>query len=123
MKQFVYASVLFVSPLLVAAQIGPAGGNFGEVDTFFLRVLAFIDTILVPLIFALALLVFIYGMFKYFVLGGGNAEEQEKGKQLALWAIIGFVLMVSIWGIVNIIAGGLFPGATPPTLPGTPGAP
>lgn len=115
MKYLLTTSALLLMPAMVTAQ-----EYFGEVDVFFRNILGFINNILVPLIFALALLVFIYGMFKFFVLGGDNEEEQKKGKQLVLWAIIGFVLMVSIWGIVNLLAGSLFPGADAPTLPGTP---
>lgn len=111
--------VLGLSPALVSAQ-----GYFGQIDDFFLRVQGFIGDILIPLIFAAALLMFIYGMFKFFILGGHNKESQEEGKQLILWAVIGLVLMVSIWGIVNIIAGGLFgASADAPELPTLPGSP
>lgn len=110
-----YIAVLFLLPFATFAQ-----EYFGEVDTFFINIGGFIDNILIPLLFTLALLVFLFGMFKYFILGGGNESEREKGKQLIMYSLIGFVLMVSIWGIVNIIAGGLFGTATPPTIPGTP---
>lgn len=110
MKQFIYAVVLIFLPAISFAQLG-------TIDTFFNKIIGFINNILIPLIFGLALLVFIYGVYKYFILGGSNEEEQKKGKQLVLWAVIGFVLMVSIWGIVNIIAGGLFPDTQPPILP------
>ena len=49
---------------------------------------------LIPMVFALSLLIFIWGMFKFFILGGANDEDRAKGKQLIIWAIIGFVLMV-----------------------------
>jgi len=110
-----YAMLILLMPIVTSAQ-----QYFGEVDTFFTNIGGFIDNILIPLLFTLALLVFVFGMFKYFILGGGNEAEREKGKQLITYAIIGFVLMVSIWGIVNIIAGGLFGTTTVPTIPGTP---
>ena len=94
---------------------------FGEVDTFFGRVNGFIEDILIPLIFTVALVVFLFGMFKYFILGGDSDTEREKGRNLMVWSLIGFVLMVSIWGIVNMLAGGLFgTNNQPPRLPGTP---
>ncbi|MBI4086550.1 hypothetical protein HY416_01055 [Candidatus Kaiserbacteria bacterium] len=65
-----------------------------------------LNTTLVPLIFALAFLLFLWGMFKYFFWGGGEEEKREEGKQLMLWAIIAFLLMVSIWGIVNVLSSG-----------------
>ena len=93
---------------------------FGEVDTFFNRAVGFIDKVLVPLIFVFVFLVFLYGMFKYFIAEGANDASRETGKKLVLWSIMGFVLMVSIWGIVNIVAEGLFGTTSAPTLPGTP---
>lgn len=97
-------------PLLAFAQ-------FGEVDTFFNNIGDFINNVLIPLVFGVALLVFIYGMFQYFILGGADEGSRESGRKLMMWAIIGFVVMVSIWGIVNIVAGGLFPDNTPPKMP------
>lgn len=91
------ASTTFL-PVVALAQ-------FGEINTFVGKVTTFINNVLIPLIFAVALLVFIWGMFKYFINKG--AEEKEQGKTLALYAVVGFVLMVSIWGIVNVVAGGL----------------
>ncbi len=97
-----------------------ASAYFGEIDTFFGNVLGFINGVLIPLIFTVALLAFVWGMTKFFVINGDNEGERKKGKDLMVWSIAGFVLMVSIWGIVNLIAGGLFSSATTPTLPGIP---
>jgi hypothetical protein len=67
----------------------------------------FINNTLIPLVFALALLVFFYGIFKYFILGGGDESNRKDGRQLMLYAIIGFVVMASIYGIVALVSGGL----------------
>tara|TARA_B100000745_G_scaffold107052_1_gene68511 strand:- start:2221 stop:2571 length:351 start_codon:yes stop_codon:yes gene_type:complete len=111
MNKIVFAASLFVLPVIASAQ------NFGEVDTFFGKVTGFINDTLIPLVFALALLVFVYGMFNFFILGGASDDSREKGRQLIMWSIIAFVLMVSIWGVVNMLAGGLFPDNTPPKMP------
>ncbi len=84
-----------------------AQANFGEVGGFIGTIMAFINSTLIPLVFALALLMFIWGMFQFFIMGGSDEGSQEKGKSLMLYAIAGFVLMVSIWGIVNMLANGL----------------
>jgi len=93
--------------LLVLPVMTFAAEEFGEVNTFIGKISSFINGTLIPLVFALALLIFIWGIFKYFILGGGDDDSREDGKKLMLWAIIGFVVMVSIFGIVNLIAGGL----------------
>ena len=93
------AFLLFV-PYLALAQ-------FGAIDTFLGKISTFINHVLIPLVFAVALLFFIYGMFKYFIQGGDSDDSRETGKQLMIYAVVGFVAMVSIWGVVNLVAGGL----------------
>lgn len=93
------AAILF-APMFAFAQ-------FGEIDGFFDNITSFINDVLIPLIFAIALLAFLYGAFRYFILGGDDSEKRKEGTQLMLYSIIGFVLMVSIFGIVNLIADGL----------------
>jgi hypothetical protein len=93
---------LLLIPFVASAAI------FGKVDTFFKDAGGLINDILIPILLAIAFLVFIVGIVQYFLLAGkDNADGQEKGKSLILWGIIGFVLIVSIWGIVNLLAGGL----------------
>lgn len=62
----------------------------------------FINNSLIPIILAIAFLFFMVNMLRYFIIGGGNEESQTKAKSLALWGILAFVFITSIWGIVNI---------------------
>lgn len=100
-----------VSILATLASLLPvvafAADDFGEITKYVGKISAFIGGTLIPLLFGLALLIFLWGMFKYFILGGGEEESRKEGRQLMLWSIIGFVVMVSVWGIVNLIASGL----------------
>ena len=102
---------------------GNRGGGpyFGEVDSLFSRFAGFIDDVLIPLVFTLALLIFVWGMFRFFVYGAHSEEDRSKGRNLIMWSVIGLAFMVSIWGIVNIFAEGVFGTSTvAPKLPGTP---
>lgn len=105
MKKLVASIVALLSMFLPVLAL--AADDFGEINSFALKVSSFINGTLIPLVFGIALLVFIWGIFQYFILGGGDEGKREEGKQLMLWAIIGFVVMVSIFGIVNMISGGL----------------
>ncbi len=100
----ILTSLAVFVPMVAFALSGDA--TFGDVGTFIGRISTFINSTLIPFVFALALLMFIWGMFKFFILGGSDEGSQEQGKSLMLYAIAGFVLMVSIWGIVNMIASG-----------------
>lgn len=57
---------------------------------------------LIALLFAVALVYFIYGVVK-FVANADNEAEREKGKQHIMYSIIGLVIMVGVWGIVKLI--------------------
>ena len=93
------------APLFALAQTtGP--GNLNGVSEFLKNIIAFMNGTLVPGIFAIAFLVFLWGMFKTFILGGADEDKQEEGKHLMMYAIAGFVVMVSLWGIVNLVAQG-----------------
>jgi Type IV secretion system pilin len=117
MKNFLYgllAAVIVILPTVSFAANGGgtgnggiAGGQDGEIGTFLGNVLGFIDNVVIPFILAIGFLVFIWGIFKYFILGGANDEAKESGKSLIMYAIGGFVVILAFWGIVNILSNGL----------------
>lgn len=76
--------------------------NITDLGTFVINT---INNILVPILFAVAFIVFLYGVFETFILGARNDDAKTKGKNLMLWGLIGFFVMVSIWGLVNILVG------------------
>lgn len=96
----IFTLAILTLPLSALAQVA----NYQGVSMFAINTLQFINSILVPTVFAIAFLVFIWGIFKAFIVGGDDEKEQSKGKQLMFYAIIGFVVMVSVWGIVNLVA-------------------
>jgi len=66
-------------------------------------IIGIINTVIVPAIFALAFLVFIWGVMKYFFIGGGDEKKRVEGRQFVLWGILGMVVLLSVWGFVNIL--------------------
>ncbi len=100
----VVSALTALLPLFAFAQTN--AGNLSGVTTFIRNIINFMNGTLVPLIFAIAFLVFLWGMFKTFILGGSDEDKQKEGKQLMMYSIAGFVIMVSLWGIVNLVAQG-----------------
>ncbi|HRH24144.1 MAG TPA: pilin [Candidatus Paceibacterota bacterium] len=85
---------------------------------FIVWIIGFINHVLVPFIFAIAFIVFIWGIFQYFIAGGADEEKRKEGKKLALYGFIGFFLMISIWGIVNLLVNSTgFDNKSRPALP------
>ncbi len=59
---------------------------------------------LITLMMGVALLVFIYGCFE-FIMNAGNDAARTQGRKHILWGVIGMVVMVSAYAILNIAAG------------------
>ena len=133
-------AVLLVPALTLAQTVGVGGGSqtvntgysfgfvsasgpfmtacSGGIGCVAATILYIINGILVPVLFAVAFLVFLYGITKAYIFSHGEPGDVEKGHQLILWGIIGFVVMVSLWGLVNVVANTFgLTGAGAPQLP------
>ncbi len=73
-----------------------------NIQTLLTEILKFLNGTIVPFLLGIAFLVFIWNVARYFIIGGANEESQEKARSLALWGIATFVIIVSLWGIVNL---------------------
>jgi hypothetical protein len=113
LKTLAYAGLaaLITIPSVASAQV--AGDNL---DVLLTDIVGFINVVLIPFIWAIAFIVFIWGVFQYFIAGGANEEQRDKGKQLVIWGVIAFVVMSSLWGIVNLFRNTIIFGdeRTPP---------
>jgi len=115
MKKFLTSLAVFSLPLTSRAQNEIVNSNLGD---FIRDIQGFINEILIPLIFTLSLLGFLFGVYRYFITGKASETDREEGKKYMIWAVIGFVIMVSIWGIVALFAGAIpqSEAVTPPTF-------
>ena len=117
---FVSASLLL--PSLVSAQLADnTTGDAGQFSELLSNILAFTNTVLIPFIIGIGFLVFVFGMFRYFIAGGANDEKKEQGRSLMIYASLGFVLIIIFWGAVNLIASstGLGSSPAPGVIPNT----
>lgn len=102
-------SLLLALPFLASAQGLSAQG-------FIASFLIFANTVLIPFLLGIAFLFFIFNVIRFFVAGGGNEDDRTKAKDLAIYGVLAFVIMVVFWGIVNLLAGSLgFAGKNVPT--------
>lgn len=111
-------TALLLSPMLALAAFDPSGGAFG---TLLENILVFANNVLIPFIIGIGFLVFVWGMFQFFIAGGSNDEAKEKGKSLMIYATLGFVLIIVFWGIINLLASSTgMDGETVDNLPSIP---
>ena len=66
-------------------------------------IVSVINSILLPVLIALAFITFLWGVYNYFILGADNEDKRKEGRSFVLWGIIGFVIIFSLWGLVTIV--------------------
>lgn len=54
-------------------------------------------------IMSLAVLAFVWNIFKYFIMGSDNPTEKSEAGKYVLYSIVGFFIILSFWGLVNIV--------------------
>lgn len=80
-------------------------------DLVYTQIVPFIDGYVIQLLYVLAFLFFLYGIFKFFFLGAGE-ENRQKGKQFIVYGLIGLVVLFSVWGLVKLTLTSIFPGGS-----------
>lgn len=78
--------------------------DFAGLVEFFLGI---INTLIVA-IFAIAFLVVIWKIIDAWIIHPDNDTKREGGKMMAITAVIVMVIMVSIWGILELLQRGIF---------------
>ncbi|OGI92188.1 hypothetical protein A2933_01300 [Candidatus Nomurabacteria bacterium RIFCSPLOWO2_01_FULL_46_18] len=96
---------LAMMPVLASAQvtgefIGCAGIPLGTLEGILCKV-GDILNLIVPILIALAVVIFIWGVITYVV--GGDEEAKKKGRQRMIWGIIGIAVIVALWGLVRVL--------------------
>jgi hypothetical protein len=82
--------------LICSLESSPNLGNLLSYAT------CFIYSSIIPLIVALAIAMFVWGVVQY-VINSDEEAKKAKGKQFMIWGIIGLVVMIGIWGLVKIV--------------------
>jgi hypothetical protein len=81
---------------------GSGGFNTTRIGQMVADVIGFINFVLVPLLIAVAFIVFLWGVYKYFIYGGDSDDKRSEGKTFVMYGVIGFVIIFSLWGLVNV---------------------
>ena len=79
-----------------------------------------INDSIIPLIFALAVAMFVWGVVQFFILNADEEAKRAQGKQFMIWGIVALAVMLSVWGLVGILGstlginGSILPQVKPP---------
>ncbi|OGI67858.1 hypothetical protein A2738_03185 [Candidatus Nomurabacteria bacterium RIFCSPHIGHO2_01_FULL_42_15] len=109
-KLVALSGVLFgLTPVLALAQglstTGATSGGcvLGQGSTI-MGLLCRIGQILnaiVPVLIALGVVYFVWGVISYMI--GGDEEAKKKGRDKIIYGIIGLAVIVAVWGLVGIL--------------------
>jgi hypothetical protein len=75
-------------------------------------VIGLLNLVVVPVIFALSFLAFVWGVINYFFLHSGDETKRAEGRTFVLWGLLGLIVLFSVWGFVNLLLSTL--GIAPP---------
>jgi hypothetical protein len=115
MKKFIYAALSFAPALAFAQQ-----ANLSGLSNLVSQIGQIIGK-LIPILFALALVYFFWGLIQY-IRGAGDPKKAAEGKSIMIWGVIAIAVMVSVYGLIAWLQStlGLQTGGsiTLPTVPG-----
>ncbi len=79
-------------------------GNPISTDTLIEHILTNIVNPLITLMVAVAIIYFLWGVFE-FVRNAESSEERKKGGLHMLWGALGLFIMVTAYGVLNLLLG------------------
>jgi len=85
----------FLSTKIAYAASTDFNGFIGNVNSMIINPL-------IGLLFALAIVYFLYGVFE-FLSNQANEEKKTTGKSHMMWGIIGITIMMGVWTILSIM--------------------
>lgn len=89
---FALSSLLLLTPALAFAQVK-------DLHYVITIIIGYLNEVLVLMI-GVAVVMFVYYIIKYFI--KADAERKEAGPYV-MWSLIGFFVVLSLWGLVNIL--------------------
>ena len=111
--KFGLLSVLGVPAIAGAQSIGGILGLLAQANDLINR--------LIPFIIALTVLFFLWGILR-FVMAGGDGEQRKEAQGYIVWGVVALFVMISVWGLVNILVRSVNLDNTAPPAPGLPNA-
>lgn len=82
----------------------PTISRGGGIDIYYLKGYAdqitfIINRLIVPVLMAVAFLYFLWGIANTYII---HPDKPSEGHTMVLWSVIGFAVIFSIWGLVNL---------------------
>jgi len=93
-KKSIFAVGVALLPVLALAQT--------NVQSILATVQSILD-IVVPIIMALALIYFFWGLATYILGASADEEKRAAGRNMMIYGIIALFVMAAVWGLVKVV--------------------
>jgi hypothetical protein len=97
----------YIPFLVIMLTIVPAVAYAQGLQGFFINIVRFISTAVIPFLLGVAFLFFVINVFRFFIVGATNDESQKKAKNLATYSVLAFFTIIVFWGVVNLVSSSL----------------
>ena len=102
MKKIVLAAGAFLLPVITFAQSTSVtgAGAVTNADTLFRKINSILNAI-IPILISIAVVYLVYAIVMYVI--AGDEDQKKAGKSMIVYGVIGLFVILSIWGLVNIL--------------------
>jgi len=99
MKRFAsVASLLFILPFFAHAE---------GLQLVIANLIGFVNKTLIPFLLGIAFLIFAFNAIRFFVFQGASEDGRKNAKNLAIYGVLAFVIILVFWGIVNLLSSSI----------------
>jgi hypothetical protein len=92
-----------LAPLVVGGQGTCTISSTSKLQDVLCYVTRLINDSVIPFIFAVATVFFVWGAIKFFILNADEEAQRDQGRQFMIWGVVALAVMLSVWGLVGIL--------------------
>lgn len=89
--------------------VGTSPTSGDTIASFVGRIVGIVNAF-IPLLVAVAVLIFFVGLIQY-IYHAGDSRAHGTGKAVMLWGLVALFVLMSLWGILSVAQSSLFPSA------------
>ena len=85
-------------------------------QAFLAGLYAIVGTYIIPTIIFLCVVVFLFNVIRFFIWQSGSEAGRENARRYLVWSMVGFILVLALWGIVSLLLTSFGFGAGAPVI-------
>jgi len=97
-RNLIYVVVALIFSVVPSIASAAAINSIQDLASEIIKIINYV----IPILIAVALVYFIWGMVKY-IRDAGQEAKREEGRAVMIHGIIALFMMIAVWGIVNLL--------------------